>query len=603
MARKTIEVADKPTLDQIKTNTDDLISKSDGIKETVDEIKKVIDEGGGGGASALIKISTGTASFIGETVILTGSGERKEALFDDNGEASFKVNYVGIYTATCDGVSVDIDVTAVSTIYTTELDKNYATVNVTTSSKEFILQSVECIDKSTGTTVKKATINIAKTAAFRLTKAGTYTFRISYDGKEYSSKEVIISASDISENKILETKINCVLIWGFVETFATKDPEKRITYCDENENYKPMTMKSNGSQDYGDWVDWDLLKENLPYMVKSNGIADYQLDPNDYTKKAAGGSSDVSNTSYAGGAFSWLKKVYVKETYDSNKTYRKVEFTFDNSSSETADFEAYAFKWDKNTELEGLWLPMFYMSDTGKTVAGPQPIYGKTTDQERSIITGFSARACHLGGPVMQLLRDLAYLLCKSTDIQTHWGEGCMSAYNASGSPTYGVKPNAVVGGGQFYGCSGGTTLNKAFHSIAIQSFQQLLRDPMTLLSNGKMLVSKYYSLYSLTGAEYTDTGYTFATSSTWRYATKLQPVPGFGSVHQDDNEGTTATSCCDGQYYNASGVRVAHRLGGADVGLIDGPACLHLNHEASFAYWACGVAVLLCPSAGYAPA
>lgn len=610
MAKKTIEVADKPTLDQVKLNTDKLLEDSAtiqsdlaGMKSSVDDIKKAIDEGGGGGGSALIKITTETASFIGATVVLTGGEDRKEAVFDDNGEASFKVAYIGTYTASCNGYEVDIEVTAVSTVYTTTLDEHYAAVTVKTSSDEFLLKEVACVNKSTGKTVKTVTFNVGKTASFHIMAAGTYYFQVEYEGDTYKSKDVVITESDIETDKTFETKVNYILIYGFIETFATLDPEKRITYCDENENYRPMTMKSDRSQDYGDWEDWELLKENLPYMVKSNGVADYQLDPNDYTKKATGGASDVSNTSYAGGAFSWLKKVYVKETYDASKTYRKVQFAFANTTADTADFEAYAFKWDASTELEGLWLPMFYMSDAGKTVAGPQPIYGKTTEQERSIITGFSSRACHLGGPVMQLLRDLAYLLCKSTDIQTHWGEGCMSAYNASGSPTYGVKPNAVVGGGQFYGCSGGTTLNKAFHSIAIQSFQQLLRDPMTLLSSGKLLVSKYYSLYSLTGAGYTDTGYTFATSSGWRYAAKLQPVPGFGSVHQDDNGGTTATGCCDGQYYNNSGVRVARRLGDANNGLTVGPACLYLGDEGTDAYWGCGVAVLLCPSAGYAPA
>jgi hypothetical protein len=245
---------------------------------------------------------------------------------------------------------------------------------------------------------------------------------------------------------------------------------------------------------------------------------------------------------------------------------------------------------------------MFYMDENGRTISGTQPVYGKTADAERSLITAFSSRACHFGGPVMNLLRDLAYLLTRSTDIQTHWGEGCMSSY-VNSSPLYGVKKNAVVGGEQFYGCSGGATLNKAFHSIVIQSFQQLLRDPMTLLSSGKMLVSKYYSLYSLTGSGYTDTGYTYSTSSGWRYAAKLQPVSGFGSVHQDDGGGSTATGCCDGQYYNNSGVRVGRRLGYCNSGLTGGPGCLDLYYEASYATWSCGVGVLLCPSAGYAPA
>ena len=94
-----------------------------------------------------------------------------------------------------------------------------------------------------------------------------------------------------------------------------------------------------------------------------------------------------------------------------------------------------------------------------------------------------------------------------------------------------------------------------------------------------------------MTGDGYIDTGLTFASSSALRYASKLTHVDKFGSVHLDDNLGTTATGCCDGQYYNASGVRVGRRLGNANNGLTDGPGYLNLNNEGSIANWNCGAA------------
>lgn len=395
------------------------------------------------------------------------------------------------------------------------------------------------------------------------------------------------------------------LIYGFKEYFGILDSESRIVPTDTNADFTPMRRKSDGTQDYGSWTGFPLLEANKPYMVNKDGTVDYPLSETDYTKKSDGETaSDVANASYAGaGAFSWLKTTYCKETYGTDDVgdFRHVQFAFDNSHDQTSDFEPYAFMWDENTVLEGLWIPMFYMSDSGMTISGTQPIYGKTTDQERSIIQGISPRAVHLGGPVMNFLRDIAYLLTNSTDIQKHWGEGCMSSY-VNSSPLYGVKKNAVVNGGQFYGCDGGNTLNKAFHSIVIQSFQQLLRDPMTILSSGKLLVTPYYSKYSLTGDGYIDTRLTFASSSTWRYASKLTHVDKFGSVHLDDNLGTTATGCCDGQYYNASGVRVGRRLGNACDGLAGGPGYLYLDCEGSVATWYCGDGVLLNPPAGYSP-
>lgn len=404
-----------------------------------------------------------------------------------------------------------------------------------------------------------------------------------------------------NENNRTSARPETTLVFGFREVFGTLDPEQRIEYIEANENYTQFSMNADGTQNLGSWDGFDLLEKNLPYMVKANGEADYQLDPNDYTKKLDGTASDISNASYEGGAFSWLEKIYSKETYAEDGSYREVRYAFKTDTEATADFEPVGFEWDDQTVLEGLWIPMFYMDANGKTIAGTQPVYGKTTDEERTLVRKMSARALHLGGPVMNLLRDLMYMFCKSTDIQTHLGNGCMSAYDSSASPTYGVKKNAVVGGGQFYGTSDGKSLNKAFHSIALQSYQQYLRDPMTILSAGKLLVSKYYSIYSLTAAGYMDTGITFAATGS-RYAAKLVPTDGFGSVHSDDNSGSTSTGSCDYQYYNITDVRIARRLGDCYNGLDGGPGYLDLSDLASNTNWSYGVGQLLCPSAGYSP-
>jgi len=391
------------------------------------------------------------------------------------------------------------------------------------------------------------------------------------------------------------------MIYGFHQNFSDKNPETTITYRDENETFAPMQLNTNGTMNMGSWDDFPLIAECKPYMVHKDGTADYQLNETDYTKKLDGTASDVANTSYNGGAFSWLKRIYMKETYTADGNSRDVQFSFTNADESTKDFQPIGFVRG-GEELEGIWIPMFPMDANGRTISGVHPIYNQTAAGERTIIQNWSANAVHLGGGIMNVIRDLLMLFSRSTDAQTHFGQGCMSAYVDS-SPYYGVKVNAAVGGGMFYGTTGGTTLNKIFHSILLGSYQQLLRDPQTLLSGGHLLVSKDYDVYSLTGVGYTDTGKTFISSSAWRFPSKLQYVDGFGSVPVDDNGGTSGTGLCDGVYFNASGVRVARRLGYCADGLIDGPGCLYLGDEASAANWACGVGELLLPSVGYAPA
>lgn len=391
-----------------------------------------------------------------------------------------------------------------------------------------------------------------------------------------------------------------VQIWGFSQNFLDKNPETTLTYTDENESYSPMERRDDGSMNEQEWGDFPLILENLPYMVKKDGTADYQLNPDNYSQKVDGTPSDVANGNYAGGAFSWMKKVYMKETYAADGNSRHVQFAFSNGDIRTEDFKPIGFI-KGGVELEGVWLPMFYMDSSGRTIAGTQPIHSNQAGQERTIIQNWSDRAVHLGGGLINVIRDLLYMFARSTDIQTHFGEGCMNAY-VNTAPYYGVKANAVVGGGRFFGTTGGKQLNKIFHSIVLGSYQQLTRDPQTILSGGTMYVSTDYDIYSLTAAGYKNTGKTFASSSAWRYASKLQYVEDFGSIAQDDNGGTTGTGLCDGQYYNAAGVRVALRLGDCRHGLTGGPGYLHLNDEAGVANWTCGVGVLLLGSAGYAP-
>lgn len=552
MAKVTIEIADKPTLDAVKATADEIASSV-----------QALAEGGSGGLAPSNLLSLSVAP-----------GDQKL--------------YVK-FTAPGDTLVENPQTSAAQTICTIKGVRIIIKEGVNAIANETDGTIIANIEGDDMATYKTTAYEIAG-----LTNGSYYTVAV----MPYSDYGVF-NRNTANQYAAMPSE---VLIYGFNQDFSNKDPESTITYTDANATYTPFSLNSDGTMNLGSWGDFELLKKNLPYMVRADGTADYQLNPDDYTKKLDGTASDVGNASYAGGAFSWIEKIYMKETYASDGNSRHVQFAFSNGDPRTADFEPIGFI-KGGQELEGVWLPMFYMDANGKTISGTQPVYGKTADQERTILQNFSANAVHLGGGLLNVLRDLMYMFAKSTDTQTHYGEGCMSAYNSSASPTYGVKANAVVGGGQFYGTKGGTTLNKAFHSIVIQSFQQLLRDPQTLLSSGTLLVSKDYDVYSLTGSGYTNTGKTFATSSAWRYPSKLQLIPGYGSFPVDDNGGTSSTGLCDGVYFTASGVRVALRLGSCADGVLGGAGYVHLGDEASSAYWAYGVGELLLPSVGYAPA
>lgn len=388
-------------------------------------------------------------------------------------------------------------------------------------------------------------------------------------------------------------------IFGFIEHMNTLAPGSRIEYIGANKDYTPITVTKGGGYSLNSWAGFEWLEANKPYMVKKTGEADYRLQENNYEKKEDGTDSDVSNTSYNGGAFSWGKKIFRNEMMVGDK--RIVRFCM----SEIDGFAPDGFVDQNNNVLEGVWIPMFYgsiVSNKGTCIAGTQPDHDTATAAEKTAIDAFGSRACFFGGPIVQVLIDLMIMFAKTTDLQGAYGNGNMNGYDAS--DTYkGVKENAVVGGGQFYGTSDGKSLNKIFHSIVLGTYQQWMRDPYMICVNGKLKVSKNYT-YSLTAEGYQDTGidYTSVGDTSWHYPHRYRTVPGFGAVpNEPPYNGSTALGGCDGFVVNAGITAVALRFGNCIDGALVGPRALGLAHTAADASWYFGWAILLLPPVGVA--
>ena len=403
-------------------------------------------------------------------------------------------------------------------------------------------------------------------------------------------------------------------VYGFIEHNDILSPSARIEYIGLNKNYSPLARnKENGSMVLNSWADFPVIKANKPYMVRADGTPDYRLKETDYTQREDGGSSDVANSSYNGGAFSWLMKIYKNEEMVGND--RIVRF----SLTARDGYEPVGFIDPSNNELGGVWLPMFYGSILGADGATPkmvslanlQPTYNNTTDKEKTAITNFSSRAAFLGGPIVETIIDLLIMFAKTTNLQEAYGYGNCSGYDASQSPTYGVKRNAVVGGGQFYGTDDKLSLNKIFHSIVLGSYQQWMRDPYEVVVNGRVKVSKNYT-YDPTGAKYTDTGITVPDNKTWDtnhnaldYPAHFRTVPGYGSIPALGMDGgSSATGGCDGLWRKdpkQTFTGVCLRFGACPDGLHCGPRARYWNYSVTTAYWYIGAADLLLPPVGVA--
>ena len=411
---------------------------------------------------------------------------------------------------------------------------------------------------------------------------------------------------NIADKETLDKIYNALVpdeIYGFIEHMDILAPGQRIEYTGANKDYSPITVnKETGQASYNSWANFPWLLANKPYMVHSDGTADYRLNENNYAQKEDGSASDVANAAYDGGAFAWAMKIYKQEyTVGSD---RVVNF----SISKRDGFEPIGFIDPSNRELEGVWIPMFYgtiISDKMKCISGNQPCYNTATAAEKTAIDAFGSKAKFFGGAIVETLIDLMILFAKTTDLQAAYGNGNCSGYDASLAPTYGVKQNAVVGGGQFYGTSDGKSLNKIFHSIVLGSYNQWMRDPYVVCVNGKVKVSKNYN-YDLTGAAYEDAGITHGKINDNAaygpvYAHIFRTIGGFGALPAAPYKGSTALGGCDGMWVNTGITAGALRFGSCNDGLAAGPRALDLSITAGNAYWAFGAAILLLPPVGVA--
>lgn len=411
---------------------------------------------------------------------------------------------------------------------------------------------------------------------------------------------------NIADKETLDKIYNALVpdeIYGFIEHMDILAPGQRIEYTGANKDYSPITVnKETGQASYNSWANFPWLLANKPYMVHSDGTADYRLNENNYAQKEDGSASDVANAAYDGGAFAWAMKIYKQEyTVGSD---RVVNF----SISKRDGFEPIGFIDPSNRELEGVWIPMFYgtiISDKMKCISGNQPCYNTATAAEKTAIDAFGSKAKFFGGAIVETLIDLMILFAKTTDLQAAYGNGNCSGYDASLAPTYGVKQNAVVGGGQFYGTSDGKSLNKIFHSIVLGSYNQWMRDPYVVCVNGKVKVSKNYN-YDLTGAAYEDAGITHGKINDNAaygpvYAHIFRTIGGFGALPAAPYKGSTALGGCDGMWVNTGITAVALRFGYCGDGLIAGPRALNLYYTAGTASWNVGAAMLLLPPVGVA--
>lgn len=241
--------------------------------------------------------------------------------------------------------------------------------------------------------------------------------------------------SDLNVAKIM---CKAAIIYGFKIDQNESDPASMITYlpdCD-NAEFRSAYMDYMADKfNYGDWGDAWFIEDLMPCMLKYDGTVDYELDKNDYTKKADGTASDVVNTAYEGNAMVGVPKVYWK-IVDNGDNTANVYFS---DVQVDGDYHCWSHIDNNGNEIDYCYMPIYTGSRVGerlRSISGLAPMTNQTRQTEINY-----AKNNNLTDDIIwyteiysdrMLIILLLFLISKSTDTQLKFGEGDHNTYNNS---------------------------------------------------------------------------------------------------------------------------------------------------------------------------
>ena len=291
--------------------------------------------------------------------------------------------------------------------------------------------------------------------------------------------------------KALSTKMSGgKVVYGVHINSGDSNPSTSVRYLADAAGMTPAKMNyTTGKFEYGSWGNAFFLPR--PCMLKTDGTVDYYLNENDYSKKADGTASDITNVNYNGNAMMewgdgtnliWWKiepdkgnpnsaSLYVAN-YQADKDFKNLNF-IDINGNEKAHFYTpiYNGSLDSNNKL--------------RSISGQTVIKSKTASQEMTY-----ARANGTGYEIEQyvdrlLINILLIIMGKSTDTQDVFGRGMSE--NASDENLL-LKTGTMNSKGLFWGENDGKAGVKVF---GMENYygNQWRRTAGLIIANGIMKV------------------------------------------------------------------------------------------------------------------
>ena len=373
------------------------------------------------------------------------------------------------------------------------------------------------------------------------------------------------------------------VLYGFRIDKNDSNPDTRVTYTDMAVGFTPARMNfSAGEFEYGSWNPDNIffLRHNLPYMVKSDGKPDYQLDPSDLSKKLDGTASDIANTAYDGNAMARFGTVWLYQYEDSNYQYCKICNIKLNDN-----YKAYAHQREDGSIMDYIWLsiyPSSLISNKARSLSGQTLMNNQTGTNELTYSKANGALWSTRSWAHRNLVNMLLILMGKSTNTQAVFGNGHTTGGSAAGHL---YRTGVINDTGRFYGTSGEGSVRVFFLDQWWGDQWERIEGCVTNASGN--ILTKMVKPYNATGAGYTDSGVKPAGTSGGYQSADVMTMNG---LIPKTASGSQTTYTADGLWYANSCYAIVG--GDCTYGALDGAFCLSVSNAVSYANWDVGAAL-----------
>jgi len=347
-------------------------------------------------------------------------------------------------------------------------------------------------------------------------------------------------------------------IYGVAIDLTNSNPEKAVTYTDD-------AVGMTG----GDvaWDNMNIFKDIKPCILK-NGIVQYYLDPNDFTKKADGTPADIESGNDGDVMIEIPKTGFLISTVGNILT---VKVTDDPNNP---NFKYYAHtrvtEGDRSKLYIGAYLGWKDGSNKLRSLSGKTPTASQTIGTFRTQAKANGSGYDLVSFYPLTLLQCLYLIKYKNLDSQTALGRGYVDG-NSAATNTGGTNQK-----GMFFG---ETTGKQQMKFLGIEDFWGNLRWWIDgLFSDSNRNIKTAFQNFNDTGSGYTDRGQG-ATSDISGYMSKPQGFTEAGFVLKE-KDGSETTYFCDYAYLYAS--RLPSFGGAWSSGSSAGAFYLRVDYSAS---------------------